>query len=234
MSAAAALREVRLYGVLGRKFGRVHRLAVASAREAVHALCVVLPGFGQHLATHSEPGYHVFIGKRGQGNLGPDRLDQPVSAREPICLVPVVAGGKSGGLFQVILGVALIGLAMWNPLGFVVGEFAPLGGVAIGKIGAYLALGGVVQMIAAHQMGKPQAGAAGEPSYRFDSQVNVAQEGGPVPLRYGRTIYRPNVVSQGILSEDIKPAAAPAPMPPATLPAEQPLDPIAAGGNFES
>ena len=32
------LREVRLYCVLGKRFGRVHRLAVASASEAVRAL----------------------------------------------------------------------------------------------------------------------------------------------------------------------------------------------------
>ena len=33
------IRTVRLYGWLGRAFGREHRLAVASPAEAVRALC---------------------------------------------------------------------------------------------------------------------------------------------------------------------------------------------------
>ena len=42
---AAVLREVRLYGALGREFGRVLHLAVATPAEAVRALRAVLPGF---------------------------------------------------------------------------------------------------------------------------------------------------------------------------------------------
>lgn len=235
MRAAAAapspLREVRLYGTLGRKFGRVHRLAVGSPREALQALAVVLPGFAQHLVEHSEPGYQVFLRKRGQNNVGPDKLDQPVSAREPICVVPVVAGAKSAGAFQTILGIALIGLTFWNPLGAFAGSFAPFAGV--GKLGAYLVLGGVVQMISAQSVGGPDPKDAGQPSYHFDGPVNATREGLPVPLRYGRTIFGPHVVSGGIVTEDIKPAAAPSPMPPATLPAEQPLDPIGGSPNYE-
>ncbi|MFP3693875.1 tail assembly protein, partial [Burkholderia sp. SIMBA_048] len=33
------LTTIRLYGVAGVRFGRVHRLAVGSAHEAVRALC---------------------------------------------------------------------------------------------------------------------------------------------------------------------------------------------------
>lgn len=217
--APSPLREVRLYGVLGRKFGRVHRLAVGSPREAMQALSVVLPGFATHVLEHNEPGYHVFIGKRGQGSIGAEQLERPVSAREPICVVPAVAGAKSAGLFQTILGIGLLGLGFVNPVFF--------------KAGAYLALGGVVQAIAAHATGSPEPKAAGVPSYHFDGPVNTTQEGLPVPLRYGRTIFGPAVISAGILTEDIKAAAAPAPMPPATLPGHEPLDPILGSSNWE-
>src|SRR5574344_1910257 len=37
------LRTIRLYGKLGAKFGRVHRLAVSSCAEAMQALAVLLP-----------------------------------------------------------------------------------------------------------------------------------------------------------------------------------------------
>ena len=39
------LREIRLYGHLGKKFGRIHRFAVESAQEAIMAMCMVLDGF---------------------------------------------------------------------------------------------------------------------------------------------------------------------------------------------
>ena len=37
------LITVRLLGAFGREFGRVHRLAIDSAAEAVRALCVLFP-----------------------------------------------------------------------------------------------------------------------------------------------------------------------------------------------
>lgn len=55
---------VMLYGVLGARFGRVHHLAVASCAEAVHALCVKVPGFKRFLRLSEERGltYAVFRG----------------------------------------------------------------------------------------------------------------------------------------------------------------------------
>lgn len=50
------IRTVRLYGWLGRAFGREHRLAVASPAEAVRALCALLPGFEKALADSGERG----------------------------------------------------------------------------------------------------------------------------------------------------------------------------------
>lgn len=227
MSAAAigGLQEIRLYGVLGKKFGRVHRLAVRSVREAMQALSVVVPGFAQHLLEHSQPGYHVFLGKRGGHSVGEQRLDAPVSVREPICVVPVVAGAKAAGLGQILLGAALIGLTAWNPLGAFSGSFAPF--FFAGKLGAYLVLGGVVQAIAAHNTDTPGPKPEGMPSYAFDGVQNNATEGQPVPLRYGRVMCGGIPVSSGIATEEIKVTL---PAPPGTwlqpLPAEEPVNPI--------
>lgn len=213
------LREIRLYGVLGRKFGRVHRMAVGSVREAMQALAVVLPGFAQHLLDGRNPGYHIFLGKRGQNNVPEEQLDYPVSAREPICVVPVVQGAKSG-LFQTIIGAALLTVGFFTANPYLI------------NAGASLTLSGVVQMISAHRLGSPEPKAEGMPSYAFDGPVNVTQEGMPVPLRYGRVLCGASPISQGILTEDIVPAAAPAPMPPQTLPDHEPLNPIEDNVNY--
>ena len=46
-----ALRTIRLYGEAGRRFGRVHRLALDtnSVAEAVQALCSQIAGFRAYL-----------------------------------------------------------------------------------------------------------------------------------------------------------------------------------------
>ncbi|MDD9834141.1 phage tail protein, partial [Escherichia coli] len=45
-----SLKAIRLYGVLGAKFGREHKLDIDSPRAAIKALSVLYDGFAQFLA----------------------------------------------------------------------------------------------------------------------------------------------------------------------------------------
>lgn len=45
----ARLTTIRLYGALGARFGRVHKLAVQTSAEAVKALCINFDGLEQYL-----------------------------------------------------------------------------------------------------------------------------------------------------------------------------------------
>lgn len=208
------LREVRLYGVLGARFGRVHRLAVGSVREAMQALAVVVPGFERHLLQHSQPGYQVFLGRRGQANVREDRLDAPVSGREAICVVPVVAGAKKAGAFQTILGAALLFFAPYAAgalfaTGTAIGTAAAIGLAKFGgTIGLSLLLGGVTQMLAAPRAGSAGARPENQPSYAFDGPVNTDDEGLPVPIAYGRVIVGGARISAGISSDELPVVAA--------------------------
>ena len=85
------LRTVRLYGRLGAKFGRIHRLAVSSCAEAAQALAVLLPGFEAHILASKDQGvgYACFLGKR---NLAADRLGDPAGA-DDIRIAPITQGG---------------------------------------------------------------------------------------------------------------------------------------------
>ncbi|MEL5457943.1 tail assembly protein, partial [Serratia ureilytica] len=87
--------------------------------------------------------FSIFVGKR---NVGQDELEF-TKGSEDIHLVPVVIGSKRAGLFQTILGVALIGAAIaFSPAGL--GVFSATGGwTSMAYAGASLALGGVVQML---------------------------------------------------------------------------------------
>ena len=50
------LRTIRLGGVLGKRFGRVHRLAVDSPAEALRALSVIKAGFREFMENSHKNG----------------------------------------------------------------------------------------------------------------------------------------------------------------------------------
>ncbi|CAG9184314.1 tail assembly protein [Cupriavidus respiraculi] len=183
------IRTIRLYGALGARFGRIHRLAVASAAEAVRALCVLLPGFRQELGTSHGRGvaYAVFAGKK---NLAANELDMPPGA-DDIRIAPVLRGSKRGGIFQTIIGAALL------VVGFYFGQ------PQLMQLGAALALGGVVQMLSPQQRGlSAKDGPDNGASYNFNGPVNTTAQGNPVPLLYGRMIVGSAVISGGIYAQD--------------------------------
>lgn len=222
----ATLRDVRLYGDLGRRFGRLHRLAVATSAEAVQALCAVLPGFERaFVGPDGRAGYHVFVGRgTGRSAITIEHAADPVGRAEPIRIVPAIAGAKSGVL-PILIGAILIymsggmaaaGMAAEGTLGgFVAGV-----GMAIGKA---LVLGGIIQLLSPQNRGGAGAKAENMPSYNYDGPVNTTQEGVPVPLGYGRCFVGSAVVSAGIDTSD-QVSAAPPPAPPVVqeLPPEQP------------
>ena len=85
---------------------------MASPAEAVRALCALLPGFEKALADSDERGvrFACFAGRR---NLAEDELGLPVGD-DAIRIAPVLAGAKSGGLFQTILGAVLLAAATFT------------------------------------------------------------------------------------------------------------------------
>jgi len=198
---AERIRTIRLYGKLGARFGRLHRLAVSSAAEAVRALGVLHKGFDQFLIDSKGMGlaFAIFYGKR---NLAEDQLRDPPSDND-IRIAPVVQGSKGGGL-QVVLGIALIAAATIATGGFAAVGVAGAGawGVA-GTIGISLALGGVAQMLTGGQAKIDSAESPDNtPSYNFSGIKNTTTQGNPVPLCYGEMTVGSACISLGIVAED--------------------------------
>lgn len=190
------MRTIRLYGILGSTFGREFKLSVASPKEAVRALCVILPGFERFLNTSKQRGltYAVFSGKR---NLNDNELSMDQSTAD-IRIAPFILGSKRGGVFQTILGVALVAV------GAVASYF---GGGAVGvplmQFGAAMTLGGVVQMLSPQTTGlASKQSADNKASYAFGGVTNTTAQGNPVPLLYGRRRIGGAIISAGIYVED--------------------------------
>jgi predicted phage tail protein len=186
------IRTIRLYGKLGARFGRVHRLAVASTAEAVRALCVMLPGFQTELMTSKDRGvaYACFLGK---SNISKDDLHL-AGGSDDIRIAPVTAGAKRGGVLQFIVGAVLV----------IVGAFTSWsGGTALISMGVSMMAGGVVQMLSPQQAQSSAADAAENgASYNFNGPVNTTAQGNPVPVLYGRMIVGSAVISAGILAQE--------------------------------
>ena len=214
--STAVLREVRLYGALGREFGRVFRLAVGTPAEAVRALCAVLPGFEKaFLGRDGRQAYHVFVGRGGlRRDLAEAELAEPIGQTDPIRIVPVVAGSKKGGVLQTILGVVLVAVGAY------------FGNTPLIQLGVGLIVGGVIQLISPQNKGKDAKGDSNLPSYVFDGPINNTEQGGPVPVCYGRALVGSVVVSQGITTEDyVIPPVTPPGSNLSKLPDYEPPDP---------
>ncbi|HEJ0080835.1 tail assembly protein [Acinetobacter baumannii] len=215
------LKTIKLYGILGQKFGREFKLDVANTREAMRALSVQIAGFEQYMLTAHKQGlaFAIFLkskntsNKRGKkrpaiydhetkrlitgDNIGEEQLDMNTEA-ETIHIVPRVMGaGGNGGVLQLVLGVVLI------VAGVMTGGTSSVYGIALIGAGAGMAMGGVASMlmpkVATTQDQNQDGNRANE---GFGSAVTTVAQGNPVPILYGQREVGGFIVSAGQYPED--------------------------------
>ncbi|RWI35430.1 tail assembly protein [Mesorhizobium sp.] len=193
------LRKIHLHGHL-KQFGDVIELDVATAAEAVRALGVCIPGF---LNVLREGAYHVVRGSIEKGfSLGEDDLLPLKLGRGDLHIMPMVIGGKRGGILKTILGTVLVGAALFlsgGALGTAVfaGVGITWGNVAM--VGLVAALSGVSQLLAPSEKGNKD-----DASFTTSGPGNTYDQGGAIQLVYGETITGSVLVSGGVDIEKIK------------------------------
>ena len=165
--------------------------------EAIRALATQLPAFRQKL---SDGWYQVRIAGRDAGETELSaRLNEPLANGAVIHIVPRLTGAKRGGVFQAVLGAALIAVAWWNPAGW-------LGATAITGMysaGASMILGGVAQMLAPKpRTPRTQTTDNGKQNTYFSSLDNMVAQGNVLPVLYGEMRVGSRVVSQEISTAD--------------------------------
>jgi len=195
-----SMTRILLSGSLAKAFGREHfrLLDTGTTTEAFSALKHTIRGFEDVVRDSARRGlrYAIF---RNRENIGEGELT--LSGTTEIRIVPVMAGSKSGGLFQTVAGVALI------VVGAVASAFgqAWIGGPLI-KIGIALTIGGVIQMLSPVPKSpsqQEQASTENKPSYLFNGAFNSTQQGLPVTVVYGEMLVGSTVVSVGTWAEAI-------------------------------
>ena len=210
------IRDVHLYGALGRRFGRHFRLDIHSPAEAMRALTVLRPGFRQAIR---EGYWRVIVGRPRIDNAIPlAQLNINLGAQE-LHIVPATQPRGDSGTFSIIAGVAIIaaavvaspftggaslaaGLAATSALGVSYG--------AIAMVGVGMVLTGVAAMLTPTpqvQPGQQPTDMAtrpeDRPSFFFQGVTNNSVQGGPVPLVFGTHLTGSVVVSASINNQDI-------------------------------
>lgn len=190
------MRKMIFHGPLIGRFGREFKYKAHNVPKMMSAAKSLLDGFERYMAEAHKRGltFAVFVGNERKRNIAEAELEM-TKGSEDIHLVPVIIGSKRAGLFQTILGAALIAIS-FTPLG------APIASYLMAA-GASMALGGIAQMLS------PQAGGLrtrenpdNKPSYAFGGPVNSIAQGNPVAVGYGCREIGGAVISAGIYTED--------------------------------
>lgn len=197
------MKIIKLYGHLGKKFGKLHKYDVRTPAEAIRALCANFPDFKQHMLQHSSPGYNVISGTEDCVETY-EKLHYPVT--NTIKIIPIIAGA-GGSWGNIILGAALIAVAWWNPMGWgvIANSSAGLlaGELAISAmtyVGAALILTGVSQLLFSPPKISTAAEVEQNASAYFNGPQNVSVQGNPVPLIYGRLLVGSQIVSAELIA----------------------------------
>ncbi len=131
-----AMQLVLLAGELGEKYGQKHEYYnLQTPADAIKLLCINYPALKNELvqAHQNGVGYKVI---QGGAAMNYDELQLPFGSK-PLLVVPVITG-SGGGAGQILLGVGLVALAIFNPaVGFGLGGAAGFGaGAAAGATAA--------------------------------------------------------------------------------------------------
>lgn len=187
------MRNIYLYGHLADEFGDCIRLDVATAAEAVRALGVVLKGFYAKL---KDGAYHVVCGKIENGHfLEEDELSTFKLGHGDLHIMPIVAGSKNSGMLKTILGVVLIGAAVFLSGGVLATAIGATGLTwgNVAMVGAAMALAGAAQLLA-----PAETGGEDDSSFTTSGPGSNNQEGAGIPLVYGEVITNGMVISGGV------------------------------------
>ena len=182
------LKTIKLYGVLGKKFGKEFHLAVESTREAVKALSVQVPGFEQFMLTAHEQGL-AFAVFQDDENISEEQIDFETGAKV-IKIVPKVIGAGGNGILQTILGAVMI------VVGVITQQYWAVG------MGVGMMIGGIAQMLAPKVDTEDQNQDGNRANKGFGGAVTTIAQGNPVPILYGQREVGGFIVNAGQFAVD--------------------------------
>lgn len=211
------IHNIYLYGNLEKEFGSIHKYDIYTPYEAVIALINTLKGFKDSFLRGE---YRVFVGDiKEENSRSLEELSLGVGKNKNIHILPYVKGSKEGWV-GVAIGVVIVAVAIVASGGLAAGGTGLLSGMgttaftvagasvtwgSVAMVGVAIALSGVASMMA----GDPSIKDYGEreqpsarKSFLFNGATNSIEQGGPVPVGFGKMIVGSVQISLGIRTEE--------------------------------
>lgn len=206
------MTNVKFHGRLGKVFGKEWNLAVNSIGEAIHAINILKgrklypwlldqdkKGIRYKIIINDKP-FKTDLNLNDINNVFSTELVCKYEKLKKIDIVPVIEGAGDDilGIFTLVLGVVLIATGIFAPLSIGLKAAFIIGGVA-------LLAGGIASLL----MKPPEfedfreIEKKGRTSYLFNGPQNTTNEGGPIPIGYGRLIVGSQVVASSYVISDI-------------------------------
>ena len=202
------LRKIKLYGELAEFVG--HKEFEVKADTLKSAVSFLINNF-EGIEKYMSPKYYQV--KVGNYAIDESEIHHPIG-KEDIHFIPVITGAGRG-FGKILLGAALIGVAILSPgAGFMAGGGFGFGSTVAGKfsfaamlgnIGIGLVLTGVSEMLTPLPK-KHEFSSEEDPrlSFSFGGTQQTGRAGTPVPLVYGEIFTGSVVISGGIDTEQVQ------------------------------
>ena len=204
------LRKIKLYGELAEFVGhKEFEVKANTLKSAVSFLINNFEGIDKYMS------FKYYQVKVGNYEIGEDELTYPIGRKEDIHFIPVITGaGRGAG--KILLGAALIGVAILSPgAGFMAQGglgFASTAATAkfsftamLGNFGIYLVLAGVSEMLT--PLPKTSEFSSEEDprlSFSFGGTQQTGRAGTPVPLVFGEIFTGSVVISGSVDTEQVQ------------------------------
>lgn len=185
------MTQVILHGILAKEFRKSFSLAIKRPKEVFDAISCAHGNFRNRIVELSNQGIHFTLLVDGKKINSIEEVSL-VSEGRKIDIVPIICG--TGAVAAVVgVGLALGGVAA--------GVGTALGGFLLAA-GFGLAMMGIQMMLAPKpKMERPESVVnSAKQSFLFSSKANVAEQGIPVPVGYGRLRVGSAVIQSTIKS----------------------------------
>ena len=200
------LRNIHLFGDLADHCGGIetHRFDVKSTGEAMRALEVNYPGFRNKIKRDEK--YFVVCGEVKEENALDDQTIFMNFHKGDFYISPEIGGSKSmfGAIATAVLGAVLMVVSIWVPPAGALGYGLLTKGFVF-AVGLSLFASGILGAISPPakigDYGEREDAEARE-GYLFDGPTNTTEQGGPVPLLYGRVLAGSILISSALDVED--------------------------------
>lgn len=182
------MTNVYIHGLLAKEFGKKFKFSLGRPKDVVSAIDANKKGFTNRIIELAKRGAHYSIVVDG---IVANKFSLERGTPKDIHIIPMISG--SAGVVTAI-GVILYAAALYAP------EYAAIL-IAIGSIAVSYGISNLMQKNNQSDVGSASATAnALNKSFLFSNGENVAEQGNPLPIGYGRLRIGSAVIQSTIKS----------------------------------